>query len=108
MLFALFILIQSQEPPRLSKLVIAAAVLFFIVGISLLVYFLRRVKASEKEAEEEWSMSRSSLFIEPPAPSHHIGVEAASAQPAQPEEIEPVDISPQRSETRMLASDPAL
>jgi len=108
MLFALFILIQSQEPRKLSKLVIAAAVLFFIAGISLLIYFLRRVKASEKEAEEEWSMSRSSLFIEPSAPSHHIGVEAASAQPSQMEEIEPVDISPQRSETRTLASDPAL
>ena len=108
MLFALFILIQSQEPPRLSKLVIAAAVLFFIVGISLLVYFLRRLKASEKEAEEDWSMSRSSLFIEPPAPSQHTGVDAASAQPSQMEEIEPVDISPQRSETRILASDPAL
>ncbi len=107
MLFALFILIQSQEPPRLSKLVIAAAVLFFIAGISLLIYFLRRVKASEKEAEEEWSMSRSSLFIEPSAPSQHTGVDTASAQPPQMEEIESVNISPQSSETRTLVSDPA-
>ena len=108
MLFALFILIQSQEPPRLSKLVIAAAVLFFIVGISLLVYFLRRLKASEKEAEDDWSMSRSSLFIEPPPPSQHTGVDTAGAQPSQMEEIEPADVSPQRSETRTLVSDPAL
>ena len=108
MLFALFILIQSQEPRKLSKLVIAAAVLFFIVGISLLVYFLRRLKASEKEAEEDWSMTRSSLFIEPPAPSHPAGVDTEGAQTSQVKEIEPVDFSPQRSETRTLASDPAL
>jgi hypothetical protein len=107
MLFALFILIQSQEPPRLSKLVIAAAVLFFIAGISLLVYFLRRLKAGEKEVEEDWNATRSSLFVQPPAPSPHTGVDAERAQPAQPEEIEPVAISPQRSETRILASDPA-
>lgn len=101
MLFALFILIQSQEPPRLSKLVIAAAVLFFIVGISLLVYFFRRFKASEKEAEEDWSMSRSSLFVEPPK---RMSEDAVSAQPSQAEEIPP----PRKSETRILASDPAL
>lgn len=104
MLFALFILIQSQEPPRLSKLVVAAAVLFLIGGISLLVYFFRRFKASDKEAEEDWNMSRSSLFIQPSRPSAN----SVSAQPSQSEEIEPADIPPQKSETRILASGPAL
>ncbi len=105
MLFALFTLIQSQEPRRLSKLVIIGAVLFFIVGISLLIYFLRRLKASEKEADEDWNMSRSSLLIEPPIPSKFTGADRAGAQPSQTEDV---DISPQRSETRSLASEPAL
>ena len=132
MLFALFILIQSQEPPRLSKLVIAAAVLFLIVGVSLLVYFLRRLKSAEKEAEEDWSLSRRSLFVEPSARSEQKAaeesmveaqrserIEAERIDPEklrpvkfQPEKIEPAATeylsSPQRSETRMLVSEPVI
>ncbi|HKP86523.1 MAG TPA: hypothetical protein VJZ26_10525 [Blastocatellia bacterium] len=31
----------------------------------MLVYFFRRLKSSEKEAEEDWSLSRRSLFVSP-------------------------------------------
>jgi hypothetical protein len=83
MLLLIFILIQSQESPRLSRLVIAAAVLAFVLGVSLLVYFFRRIKTSEKEAEEDWSLSRRSLFVSPePVERNTEGV--ASAEPSQP------------------------
>jgi membrane protein implicated in regulation of membrane protease activity len=58
----LLILIQAQEPPRLSKAVIAGAVLVFLVGLSMLVYFFRRYKSTEKEAQDEWDRPEQSLF----------------------------------------------
>jgi len=62
MSLALLILIQAQEPPRLSKTVIVGAILVFIVGISLLVYFFRRYQKTEKEAQDEWDRPEQSLF----------------------------------------------
>jgi hypothetical protein len=58
----LLILIQAQEPPRLSKAVIVGVVLVFLVGLSLLVYFFRRYKSTEKEAQDEWDRPEQSLF----------------------------------------------
>lgn len=66
MLFALFLLIQSSLPGNLSKLVIIGVILFLIIGVSALVYFLRRLKSSEKQAEDEWAAPRS-LFRHEPA-----------------------------------------
>jgi hypothetical protein len=59
---ALLVLIQAQEPPRLSKAVIVGAILVFIVGVSLLVYFFRRYQKTEKEAQDEWDRPEQSLF----------------------------------------------
>lgn len=58
----LFILVQAQEPPRLSKAVIAGAVVVLLVGLSLLVYFFRRYKTTEKEVQDEWDLPEQGLF----------------------------------------------
>jgi Ca2+/Na+ antiporter len=54
------ILIQASD--RLSWKVWAAAAFFLLLGIVLFVYFLTRLRKSEQEPEE-WSLSRSSLFV---------------------------------------------
>lgn len=105
MLFLLFLLIQAQEQPRLSKIVIAGVALFLILGVYLLVYFLRRLRSGEKEPEEDWSLSRRSLFVEESA--------AASAEAEeQTQESEPrateILASPASRQTSMLASEPSL
>lgn len=60
----LLILIFLQSPrPRLSVFVIVAAVLVFIAGVSLVVYFYRRYKRVEKEGEDDWDALKGSLFV---------------------------------------------
>jgi hypothetical protein len=79
----LLLLNLLQAPQRgLSWTVIIAAVIALIVAISLVVYFYRRYKVVEKEAEEDWDSSRRSLFVNvaPPAPSESVSV----AQPDKP------------------------
>ena len=61
-------LLQSQ-PTRISKLVWVGAIVIFVAAISMLVYFLTRLKKNEKEQEEDdWRTSRRSLFVEPAEP----------------------------------------
>jgi hypothetical protein len=61
----LSLLLQSQ-PTRISKLVWVGAIVIFVAAISMLVYFLTRLKKGEKEQEEDdWRTSRRSLFVEP-------------------------------------------
>lgn len=121
MLFALFLLIQSSLPGNLSKLVIVGVALFFIVGVSLLIYFLRRLKSSEKEAEEVWDVSHS-LFREVPTPVAQQTIEATAAPSQATEESLSAEaslptatstlVSPassalhEPSQTRLLASEP--
>ncbi len=96
MSLALLILVQVQESPRLSKATMAAAVLVFIMGVSLLVYFFRRYKSTEKELQDEWDRPEQSLFA-PSEPSVHRGEEhslaeteeAVSTDVAENEELEP-------------------
>lgn len=64
MIFLLFNLLQARTP--LSWVVIAAAVVAFAAGVSLLVYFYMRYKRIEKETEEDWDASRHSLFVSDP------------------------------------------
>jgi hypothetical protein len=91
-------IIQSQQPPRLSPVVIAVAALAFILGVSLLIYFFRRMKTSEKEVEEDWALSRRSLFVNPePVGQKTEGVAAAEA--ASPERVD-------QAATREMASAP--
>jgi hypothetical protein len=93
MVLLLFNLIQQA---RLSKVVIVGAVLLFIAGVSLLVYFYRRYQRIEKEPEEDWDLSRRSLFVSvtPPSPK----TEEASA-------IHPVAIGETAVETIPVPTD---
>jgi hypothetical protein len=62
-------LLQTQ-PTRIPKLVWAGAIIIFLGGISMLIYFLTRLKKGEKEQEEDdWRTSRRSLFVEPDEPA---------------------------------------
>ncbi|HYV05499.1 MAG TPA: hypothetical protein VFB82_12980 [Blastocatellia bacterium] len=63
----LLVLIQAQEPRRLSMVVVVTVVLVFLAGVSLLVYFFRRYKKTEKEAQDEWDRPGQSLFAAPAA-----------------------------------------
>ena len=62
MMLLFFNLLQSPRP-RLSVFVIVAAVLVFIAGVSLVVYFYRRYKRVEKEGEDDWDAMKGSLFV---------------------------------------------
>ena len=62
-------LLQAQ-PTRIPKLVWVGAIVIFLGGISMLIYFLTRLKKGEKEQEEDdWRTSRRSLFVEPVEPA---------------------------------------
>lgn len=80
MLFILFNFLQSQA--RLSKVVIVTAALVLIAGVSLFVYFYRRYKRIEREPEEDWELSRSSLFANVAAPSQKTEEAGSSASEA--------------------------
>jgi hypothetical protein len=62
MTFLLLNLLQPQT--RLSWVVIAAALIAFAGGVSLLIYFYRRYKRVEREPEEDWDLARRSIFVD--------------------------------------------
>ncbi|PYT02952.1 MAG: hypothetical protein DMF60_19840 [Acidobacteria bacterium] len=72
-------------------MVIVGAILVFVAGVSLLVYFYRRYKKIEKEPEEERDLSRRSLFVNVPPPAKK--AEEASG-PVTTEASEPVPETP--------------
>ena len=96
MVLVSFIWMQSQP---LSKTVIAVASLLFILAIGLLVYFVRKLRASSKR-DEDWSLTRSSLFVEP---ASHESVTEVTEDAEAVASSEPVEAPP--GETRLLASD---
>lgn len=101
-----FLLLNLLQPrPRLSWVVIAAAVLAFAAGVALLVYFYKRYKRIEKETENDWDLSPHSLFVNasPPGPKIKESDTPASVEAEVPvaEEAAPV----QTGGTRELASD---
>lgn len=59
----LFLNLLQAQRPRLSVFVIVGAALVFIVGLSLVVYFYRRYKRVEKEADDDWDTLKGSLFV---------------------------------------------
>src|SRR5438552_2213767 len=99
MLFVLLIWLQAAPLP---KKVIVIASLVFVLAIVLLVYFVRKLRSSSK-TEDDWSMTRSSLFVEPP-PSVGNTTQAAIETTPEPDApagetrrltSEPVDVTPQ-------------
>ena len=103
MTFLLLNLLQPQR--RISMVVIIGAVLAFIAGVSLLVYFYRRYKGIEKESEEDWDLSRRSLFVNDPPPASAAKIEESDISTSV-ELKAPVaeEVPVQASGTRELAS----
>jgi hypothetical protein len=62
----LIALIQSQRP---SWMVWGAAGFALLVGLTLLVYFITRLRKSDKEADDGWNRSRGSLLQETDRPA---------------------------------------
>src|SRR5215475_5048454 len=102
----LLLLILLQER-RLSPFVIIGAVLVFIAGVSLLVYFYRRYKRMEKETEDDWDAGRHSLFVKTPQTDSGTESTAKSISAARIER-EPSELPVATSGTRELAADMAL
>src|SRR5262245_40965106 len=104
LLLLLFNLLQA--PKRLSWFVIVAAVIALTATVSLFVYFYKRYKRIEKETENEWDSSRTSLFVDEPRPRV-----TKVEQPAVPETVEkvgPLAKQPAVGSTRMFGSDISL
>ena len=78
MMLLFFSLLQSPRP-RLSVFVIVAAILVFITGVSLVVYFYRRYKRVEKEGEDDWDAMKGSLFVKATASEKISQIEDAPA-----------------------------
>ena len=103
MTFLLLNLLQPQR--RISLVVIIGAVLAFVAGVSLLVYFYRRYKGIEKESEEDWDSSRRSLFVNAPPTASAAKIEEADTSTSG-ELKTPVaeEVPVEASGTRELAS----
>src|SRR5438105_9180815 len=101
MSLAMLFWLQAQP---LSKTVIAVAALLFVLAIVLVVYFVRKLRANSK-TDDDWSMTRSSLFVEPsPAQTPAVAATDAGANDAGTTDApEPVETEP--GKTRLLASD---
>lgn len=111
MFLSLFHIIQSQR--KISWLVVAIAGVVFLITVALIVYFFRRLRKNEQEAEDDWSLSSRSLFKEA------VPTDSNRAQPGTESQAEPEAALPPREivaaedtapvykgETLMLASEP--
>jgi hypothetical protein len=126
MFLALFNLLQAQQPSGLSWLIWAGAILAFLLGIGLLVYFFIRLRKSDTElTEQEWSLSRRGIIVDAPDVKNDAVIDEspraaepyAAAEAREPEasaaaeagvaEAEAVEASPPayEGETRALSSD---
>src|SRR5260370_33486428 len=91
-MFLLLLGLLQPQQRRISRVGIVGAVLVFVAGVSLLVYFYRRYKRVEKEPEEDWSLSRRSLFVNMPPPPHK---DEEESTPVSPVTAEPGAAHPQ-------------
>lgn len=102
MILLLINLLQSEQR-RISWVVIVAAALVLVAGVSLVVYFYRRYKRIEKEAEDDWDASRGLFVNFARAEKKSDAVESvASIEASEPEIQQPPIIQG----TRELASEP--
>jgi hypothetical protein len=92
----LLLLLNLLQQGTLSRAVIVGAVLLFIAGVSLLVYFYRKYQRIEKEPEEDWNLSRRSLFVA--APSSQKTEEATDKAPV------PVMPAPEMTPTQSIGT----
>ena len=104
MLLLLLALFQPQQP-RISRVVIVGAALVFIAGVSLLIYFYRRYKRIEKEPEEDWDLSRRSLFVNVPPPVQKAAEASSPVSPVTTEISAPIpDLPTSTGGTREFVS----
>ncbi|PYP83602.1 MAG: hypothetical protein DMF61_22820 [Blastocatellia bacterium AA13] len=82
------ILLQATRT-SLSKPVIIGAALFLILAIFAVVYFFKRVKNTEKEAEDDWTSAGAKLFAvdAPSASSNRTEAQAIYSPAPQPEPV---------------------
>src|SRR5712692_2765851 len=106
MMFLFLNLLQPQQG-RISRVVIIGAVVVFIAGVSLLVYFYRKYRHVEKEPEEDWDLSRRSLFVNV-APPIQKSEEPPSAPHGEVYAPAPQEASVEVGGTRQLASETEL
>src|SRR2546425_5503674 len=106
MISLLLNLLQPQQG-RISRAVIIGAVVVFIAGVSLLVYFYRKYRHIEKEPEEDWDLSRRSLFVNV-APPIRKSEEPAGAAHIEVSATPPQEASVEAGGTRQLASETEL
>ncbi len=59
MLAIVFIILQAG---RVSWVVWTVAIVLFLAGVSMLIYFRKRLRKSEQEPEEDWTLSQRSLL----------------------------------------------
>lgn len=63
MILTLANVVLLQQPQRISWAVWSVIGFVFVLAVSLLVYFIGRMRRARKEPEEDWTSSRRSLFV---------------------------------------------
>jgi hypothetical protein len=113
-MFLIFhLLAQAQQPPRLQWALLVLFALLAVAAVGLLIYFLTRVRKSEKEAEEDWGLSSRGILLTPTAPRGPEAHEKSETPPPEvtpgPKEAEPPVIAAfgGPSETELTAESPA-
>jgi hypothetical protein len=61
----LYSLAQAQQPQKLPWGFLVLFALLALVAVGLIIYFLTRVRKSEKDAEEEWGLSGRGILLAP-------------------------------------------
>lgn len=95
----LFLLLQV-EPRRISWLIWVGAGVVLVVGVSLVVYFVIRLRKGEKDPEEDWDISKGSLFVEAataaraPSPEPPPNVPPHVSAPVEPRVVSPPTTPP--------------
>jgi hypothetical protein len=64
-MFSLILLAQAQQPQKLPWAFLVLFGLLALFAVGLLIYFLRRVRRTEKEAEEDWGPSSRGILLAP-------------------------------------------
>jgi len=110
-MFSLFYLLaQAQQAPRLPWGYLVLFGLLAVAAVGLLIYFLTRVRKSEKDAEEDWGFSSRAILLRPDAGA---GSELGKGQqisaktlPKQEEPESAVVAASEPSEARLAAEGP--
>lgn len=119
-------LLLQAEPRGISWAVWIAVGIVLVAGVSLLIYFLVRMRKGERELEEDWVIAKGSLFVEEtkpgpvasqeplpdhtPASSEQVESPAAASEPAPLHQAQPPvnEVEPPAYGVRLPESDIAV